>query len=1062
MRTRRGVAILIALGALTFLSCVGVSFTIGSILSLKTAYNYYYAAKAELVADAGISRAIAELRCGSIGATTDAVDIADTSYDNGTIALYTETVNLNRGLTGAYNVTVVDCASRINLNDTDNTNLIQILKNLSNTSSPALLTDSDCENIVDNRPSGGYSTKEQVKLNLSGATRQAIEDKYNAIAEYITVCGYIDPLTVNPTDLSSPYAIQKRSPINVNTASKEVLRAVLTGIRAVHACPKCGGDGTLAGTSFIGPVTCDACSGGTLTISSAEAQSLALWIAGDGTSSNPAHRPYSNWSQFYASIKSCSSIGTMDADLVMANACPNTGFSWIRNAGWAEKMGYLGKYLIDWNKNGLADESDKGLIVNTTEFSFNSGGYYEVTSSGEVSHLGLALAHKNIFAIVKIFDQNRITSQQQFEASGSSKTNVTTYPEPVEVEDLDLRPAAAAYDGQIMLAKKTAGGPDSSGCTSWFNAPYKVSLDALSAGGNKTLSDVKASGSGTKPNIGSVVGYENRGDLMPDGMLTDMFDKVNAAYKCPGNVVAGNGTLEIWFKTQWNSRDSMMYGDVDVDRKMFRLTSGSALDGFTDPNGVPFVTLSMWSDGGGTYAQAKWNGGAWNPSSSEWSYVGGSILDTSGWTGSNFKWGDIDFGWRIGGRSWGHWDAGKWNHLAVTWTNPSSIKGDPEGTYTSALCPIYIYLNGEKKLFYNCGRDGSNDINIYYYHPDYENKSDIDYDFMCGNEYSKWNTAEGSYEFSNSVIGSVWIWDSQRSDYEITADMNNGIYVTSGTYESPEINFGKEVLLGTVTWTQAVPDEIADEGGGITVSVDTTGAKTSWTGDWTDPSAGRAINTVTDKLAVKAKFTATGTETVEELDNVLLNGGFEDGSLSNWTVVSGNNVKVTTKKEPVVNADDALRKPHNGLYYLYHERNSETVAYQEVACAKGAKYKLSAWYSWYHDNWNWHGDLELKFYDSSGTLCYSTLDSTTTSKDVGSDYICKDLGWVAAPASATKIRAGIRVYGSCIPTENRWDDFVLQQSAVSTTGVPALETPVLEDITITYLPKTEILYCREF
>ncbi|MFA5317040.1 MAG: hypothetical protein WC369_06440, partial [Dehalococcoidales bacterium] len=897
-------------------------------------------------------------------------------------------------------------------------------------------------------------------LNLSGATRQAIEDKYNAIAEYITVFGYIDPLTVNPTDISSPYAIQKRSPINVNTASKEVLRAVLTGIRAVHACPKCGGDGTLAGTSFIGPVTCDACSGGTLTISSAEAQSLALWIAGDGTSSNPAHRPYSNWSQFYLSIKDCSAIGVMDADLVMANACPNTGFSWIRNAGWAEKMGYLGKYLIDWNKNGLADESDKGLMVNTTEFSFNSGGYYEVTSSGEVSRSGLPLARKNITAIVKIFDQYRITNQQQFEDSGSSKTNVTTYPEPVEVEDSDLRPAAAAYDGQIMLARKTTGGPDGTSCASWFNANYRESLDAQSAGGNKSLSDVKASGSGTKPNIGSVVDYENRGDLMPDGMLTDMFDKVNAAYKCPGNVSAGNGTLEIWFKTQWNSRDSMAYGDSDVDRKMFRLTSGTALDGFTDPDGVPFVTLSMWSDGGGTYAQAKWGGGTWNPGSSEWSYVGGSIRE-NGWTGANFKWGDIDFGWPFGGKSWGHWDAGKWNHLAVTWTNPSPIEGNPEGTYSSSVCPMYVYLNGELKLFYNCGRDGSKDINVYYYHPDYENKSDIDYDFMCGNEYSKWNTGEGSYEFSDSVIGSVWIWDSQRSDIQVNADMNNGIYAASGTYESPKIDFGKNVLLGTVTWTQAVPDEIADEGGGIVLSVDTTGTKTVWVGGWTDPSTGRPMNIMSDRIVIKAALSATNTETIPDEDNLMEdNGGFEAGNMSDW-VPDGSGMWVMTSGDGAV--------PHSGNYFFCHRDEfgrSRSGAYQEFPSLNGAQYRLNAWFSARDGGWKWTDEMYMIFYNGSGGVVGTKSIAPTVDPRFTWHFV--DSGWVAAPPNAVKVRVGYldgKVTwepGGCLPYWVAWDDFQLQQKAISTNGVPALETPVLEDVTITYLPKVQVLYCREY
>ncbi len=1026
MRQRKGVAILMALGALTFMSFIGVSFTINSIFGLKSAFNYYYAKKAAMMADAGIAKAIAELRTGDGGATTDAVDMSEVSYDG--------TFILDRGLTGSYSVTAVDCASRINLND-GNPNLAQILKNLSGTSSPALLTDADCDNIASHAP---YSAEEEIKLYISGSTRAEINEKYAAVADYLTIYGFIDTSIVNPTDIATPYGTQPRSPINVNTASKEVLRAVLKGIKAIHVCPKCGGDGSLAGTSSIGPVTCDACSGtGALEITADEANLLAQYIID--------HRPYSGWSQFYESIKGCSSIGSRDADLVMANANPNMGFSWARNYGWASKMGYIGKYLIDWNKNGTVDSGDKGLSVNTTEFSFNSGGYYEITSTGTVSRSLITVSRKNMTCVAKIFDQYRITSQQQFEATGSSKTDVTTYPEPVEVEDPDLRPSAAAYDGQIMLAKKTVGGPDGTSCTSWFNANYRKSLDAQSAGSNKSPSDVKASGSGTKPNIGSVVDYANRGDLMPDGMLSDIFDMVNAAYKCPGNISSGKGTLEIWFKTQWNSIDSMMYGDSDVDRKMFRLTSGSPIDGFTDPDGMPFITLFMWSDGGGTYAESRWGGGQWVPSTSKW-----------GFTEEIFKWGDHWFGWPYGGISWAHWNAGEWNHLAVTWINPSPVTGNPEGTYNTTVCPMYIYFNGEKKLLHLEGAGLCMD-NTYFYHDDYADNNDIDYDFMCGNEYSKWNTNEGRHEFSNSVIGSVWIWDTQRSDYEIVADMNNGIYTANGTYEFPEIDFGREVLIGTITWTQAVPDEIADEGGGIKVSVDPTGTKTSWTGEWDDPSSGRAVNSVSDKLAVKAEFIASGTETVEEIDNVLVNGGFESGSLSGWTVALANGATASTAK------------PYEGTYSLRHGRRSgsgssklDTEIYQEVPCVTGAKYRFSGWYSWSADCDSWHGDLELKFYDSAGNIVYSSSKPVSSGHNVGSGYIFMDMGWVAAPASATTVRAGIGVWGNWIPTDNYWDSFVLQQSAISTTGTPALETPVLEDITITYLPRTEILYCKEF
>jgi len=198
MRQRKGVAILMALGALTFMSFIGVSFTINSIFGLKSAFNYYYAKKAAMMADAGIAKAIAELRTGDGGATTDAVDMSEVSYDG--------TFILDRGLTGSYSVTAVDCASRINLND-GNPNLAQILKNLSGTSSPALLTDADCDNIASHAP---YSAEEEIKLYISGSTRAEINEKYAAVADYLTIYGFIDTSIVNPTDIATPYGTQPR------------------------------------------------------------------------------------------------------------------------------------------------------------------------------------------------------------------------------------------------------------------------------------------------------------------------------------------------------------------------------------------------------------------------------------------------------------------------------------------------------------------------------------------------------------------------------------------------------------------------------------------------------------------------------------------------------------------------------------------------------------------------------------------------------------------------------------------------------------------------------------
>jgi len=80
-------------------------------------------------------------------------------------------------------------------------------------------------------------------------------------------------------------------------------------------------------------------------------------------------------------------------------------------------------------------------------------------------------------------------------------------------------------------------------------------------------------------------------------------------------------------------------------------------------------------------------------------------------------------------------------------------------------------------------------------------------------------------------------------------------------------------------------------------------------------------------------------------------------------------------------------------------------------------------------------------------------------------YTNVNSGWVAAPANAAKVRAGVKSYaegGGCLPYWVAWDDMQLQQKAISTTGIPALETPVLEDVTVTYMQEAQFLYRREF
>jgi type II secretory pathway component PulK len=231
--TKNGIAMIMALGVLTLLTLIGTTFAINSILEQKQAWKYVEKVKARYLAEGGLARAIVELKYGSQGVRANAVDTtAETWYSSG----YSDSSFFSGQ--GSYVVAVVDCASRINLND-QNTDLrlSQILQNL-NTIIGASLTTSDCDNIAYNRP---YSGKEEIKLYLSGNQAQ-VNSKYAAIEPYVTIYGFVDCNVVNPIDLSTPvYHLQPRAPINVNTASQQVIQAVLTGLRSDRNCPNCGG-----------------------------------------------------------------------------------------------------------------------------------------------------------------------------------------------------------------------------------------------------------------------------------------------------------------------------------------------------------------------------------------------------------------------------------------------------------------------------------------------------------------------------------------------------------------------------------------------------------------------------------------------------------------------------------------------------------------------------------------------------------------------------------------------------------------------------------------------------
>jgi len=1007
MAIKKGIALILTIGILSLLSMVGVIFAINGLLELKQTDNYKDTVKAKYIAEAGLARAIAELKYGSSGAVSTPI---------------TSTANLNYvDTTLGYNVSVVDCASRICIGD-NNPNLAQILKNL-NVILGSPLTTADCDNIATNRP---YLKKEMVKTIIG-------KDKYDLISNYITVYSYVDPYVVNPTDLTTPFAFQPRAPINVNTASKEVLEAVLMGIRTDYSCPHCGGDGLISATNV--DYACPACDGaGNLEITQTEAALLADEII--------ARRPFSTLNQLYGILKTfCNSSSytnnTEDADLVMANANPNTGFSWCRNAGWASRLGYLGKYRIPWTGSYTPYQSTKtitfttaGLSRYTTEFSFSSGGYYEISSIGTTAKGSV----KNLIATVKTFDIYRQTTQSQFEAG--TRTNLVSYP-----ENIAAGVSACGIDGQIMLSRISYSSPSTG--VNHFRANYLNSLNADTCGGTNGLVTPPLA-KATKPNVGSLMNFSNRGDLAPDGIQADDFNSDCAAYLPLGNVSETEGTIEIWFRPRYNSYDTITYGARNWNKFMLRLMSGTPIPTYAANTGEPFTICFFWSCYGELWFGGIRGGGQYMPADAThsapwWDWVGPKNF------AGGFFYGPQSY--------FDIWSPGEWRQFVFSWKGPTDSNGNyaPLDTTAYANSPVCIYMNGLKRCQLN--------DRGWCYHTPYIN-TDADRLMQLGNEADKyigqpWNTP-GIPMLSDAVIGSVKVWPRALTDNEVQTEYQAGCYNGTGSFTSSTVMKSSPVEWGTISWTEAIPSGIA---GSIVFNVDT--GSGSWTGNYTNSQAANPINVKSSSIRYKADFAAgpgAGAQTEQDM-NVTPGGGFEGGDPATQPSIPINPPwfgKIMTS--PSTPMEATTDRPHTG------SRSAKMVAVSSVYASNGNL--ITSFYVEPGKNYK----VDLWTYISSGTDNTGNIWANLTFIGGGSSsgvwgtgnfpktydqWIQKTSGWITAPSWAAY--GSIRVNSTYKDGRNIYfDDFSATRQGGIVTD-PLMDTPVLEDVTITYLPKTKIL-----
>ena len=487
-----------SIGIVAMLAIIGTTFAINMRLEQKASANYLASAKAKALAEAGINHAIAVLRLYTI--TQAYSDFDDNWRWYGTaIKLYGTS-----DYSGAYEVSAVDCASRIYINDglyltgasktARDSRLATMLENLGTyidnnpVSNPNPVPAGDGATIINYRNSiGGFVTKEQIKETTGGIISAA---DYRWLKDYITVNAWVDPNTIRPSDISN----QPRAPVNVNTASRPVLIAVLQDVATSAVSISSGNADTIAGNIMTQRQTFP----------------FTNW---DGASATGGFNAYID------------SLGIAESGLIKANANPNTRLN-----------------TVNPNKKWRAPADKTELTANTTEFCFNSMGYYELESTGTVTiGAGTApVAQKKIRALVKLSDLWRQTNQSQFGNGTISQISFAntlyTYPEP-----RDAGITAANYDGQIMMANVEATG-------GMFRASFNNDLDADVAGGVATAG-------GTLDEISVIAaGF---GDLFPDGayIYGSGGSGEYLTYQMASNFPSAStdeGTIEMWVKPSYD------------------------------------------------------------------------------------------------------------------------------------------------------------------------------------------------------------------------------------------------------------------------------------------------------------------------------------------------------------------------------------------------------------------------------------------------------------------------------------------------------------------------------
>ena len=266
---------------------------------------------------------------------------------------------------------------------------------------------------------GAYASLPATRL-LAAPGPVMVKDvaKGGAFKQFVTGQGLSIPLageTKAGKFGGSYYLGEPRTPINVNTAPKEVLVATMMNLAAdfwdyavVSESP------SPAILNFnarleVFPVV----------ITQADAEKMADFIiSARFTNGSPAGAwSYNDWMHFEDDVLLAMTMGASaipgitrwQTALVKANANPNSNIKKYN----PDLILVTSHPQVNPDRLVRMDKSD--IKVNSTEWTFSSNGLFEIESIGRVYNAGKIMAEEKIETVVKVFDQVVYTTQEQLE-----------------------------------------------------------------------------------------------------------------------------------------------------------------------------------------------------------------------------------------------------------------------------------------------------------------------------------------------------------------------------------------------------------------------------------------------------------------------------------------------------------------------------------------------------------------------------------------------------------------------------------------------------------------------